>query len=212
MENNKGKIQKIKVSEVFPSIQGEGRYAGYPMLFIRTSGCNRACSWCDTTYHNQGRFFSIADLIKRINKTKLEYICFTGGEPLLWREQIYEVIKKTLTKKHHLETNGDFLIKEDLKRFDYLAISPKDFTMATEITALLSKFEKPSNYDIKIVTDLETTGKELIPFATFLMPLTIYKPKKDLEIQQKVWNYCIKNNLKFCPRLQYFVWGKKKKI
>ena len=209
---------KIRISEIFKSIQGEGKYAGYPMLFIRTYGCTRHCSFCDTFYAVEGNKYkemTINQLIRKIDNYKGLYICWTGGEPLLWRKQIKEIIKKTLNKNHHIETNGDLLIKEDLEVFDYLAISPKDLKTIKKLKERItftSYESKNWEWDIKIVTDLEKIGRWGLRYATILMPLTVYKPRKDLQIQRKVWNYCIKKNIRYGPRFQFWIWGKKRKI
>jgi len=214
---------KIKINAIFESIQGEGRWAGTPMLFIRTSGCTRACPWCDTKYHIKGKEMNIDDIVKIIKKSKLDYVCWTGGEPLLWVQQICQIRQKVKNKNFHLETNGDLLrhsyyLETNLGKehyidgwFNYIACSPKDRKTAKKVKETLSFFNK-QYYDIKIVTDLKKVGVDMLKYATILMPLTIYNKKKDLEVQKKVWNYCVKNNLKFTPRLQVFIWGKKRKI
>lgn len=202
---------KIKICETFESIQGEGKFAGYPMLFIRTSGCTRNCWFCDTKYHIEGRNVLIKNIIKRINTSKLDYVCFTGGEPLLYREQIISLKNWCPSKVFHIETNGDLLIREDIDEFDYIACSPKDKQTAEKVKKLFYDFDS-QYYDIKVVTDLDKVGVGMISYATILMPLSTYEPKKDLEIQRKVWNYCTENNLKFTPRYQFWIWGKKRKV
>jgi len=198
----------IKISEIFESIQGEGHYTGYPMLFIRTFGCTRDCDFCDTNYSKFGEFKEINtdELVEIIKESKLNRICWTGGEPLLQREQIYEIIKETREKKHHLESNGD-LLTADNEEFDYITVSPKDLKTADRIHKLSFVVD-----EIKVVTDLDKIGLELVPFATILMPLTTYQKKKDLEICRKVWQYCVEHKVRFSPRLQYFIWGKKRKV
>ncbi|MFH7835137.1 MAG: hypothetical protein QXL51_00900, partial [Candidatus Aenigmatarchaeota archaeon] len=68
------------------------------------------------------------------------------------------------------------------------------------------------NIDIKIVTDLNNIGTNMIKYATILMPLSTFNKKKDIEITRKVWNYCIKHNIKFSPRIHIYIWGKKRGI
>ena len=203
-------MEKIKVSEIFESIQGEGRYAGYPMLFIRLSGCTRACWYCDTKYHTKGVEMEIDGLIKIIKDSKLPYVCWTGGEPLLQREQIKKVKEKTREYYHHIETNGDLLEKTDFYLFHYLAVSPKIKEVARRVKKLCLEFN-PDIWDIKVVTDLDKIGVDMIPFATMLMPLNTGEIKKDKEIEQKVWQYCIEKNLRYSPRLQVTVWELKKR-
>lgn len=202
----------MKICEIFESIQGEGRYMGYPMLFIRTSGCTRKCSFCDTQYHNQGTNYTVKQLVKIINKSHLRIVCWTGGEPLLWRKEIKEIINQTGTKDHQIETNGDLLEVKDFSIFNYIACSPKDTTIAETVWEKFWQKPDKGEGDIKVVTDLKTTGKDLINYATYLMPLTTYNKKKDIEIQRKVWKFCVKNNLFFTTRFQIWVWGRKKNV
>ena len=58
----------MKITEIFQSIQGEGKYTGYPMTFIRTSGCTRKCSFCDTPYHTEGKELRRGEIIKKIRE------------------------------------------------------------------------------------------------------------------------------------------------
>jgi 7-carboxy-7-deazaguanine synthase len=206
---------KIKVSEIFKSIQGEGKDAGVPMLFIRLSGCTRACDFCDTKYHTEGEYFEVNELIKKIKESKMKVVCWTGGEPLLQIKAIKEVMNELEGVKNHIETNGDLINEENfdnLREFEYIGCSPKVLQVAKDVCKKISDRNSLfyNNIDIKIVTDLETVGKDMIKYATMLMPLTTYNKEKDLKIQQKVWDYCVENNLKFTPRYQVWVWNDKK--
>jgi organic radical activating enzyme len=201
---------KIKVAEMFTSIQGEGRYAGMPMLFIRVSGCTRKCSFCDTQYHSKGKDYNVKELIKIIKKSKLKVVCFTGGEPLLYRKEISKIDKSVSEKKSiHIETNGDLLEYSDLYGFDYFSCSPKDLNTAKKAEKILRYLEE-EKYDIKVVTDLKKIGVDMLEYATIVMPLTTYSKEKDLKIMRSVWEYCVKNNKKLSLRWQYFLYGKKK--
>jgi len=199
----------MKVNEMFESIQGEGKYAGFPVLFIRLSGCSRNCEYCDSKYHNEGENIDTSDVIKKINTSKKEIVVWTGGEPLLQFKGIKKVIEAT-NKMHHVETNGDLLNREHLQIFDYLSISPKDFVTAHNVKELVNSNITNDSYDIKVVTDLEM-GNDMIQFATMLMPLTTDDKLKNKLINQNVWNYCDENNLKFCLRQHVEVWGVKKR-
>lgn len=211
----------MKVNEIFESIQGEGKYAGTPALFIRLSGCTRNCSFCDTKYHNEYKNMGILDIVNEIKKSKTDTVIWTGGEPLLQINEIRQVIKeleknKKIYRKHHLETNGDLILNQTneldyiVYLFDYICISPKLKDIFKYIKNTF--FTQPDyTFDIKVVTDLKV-NKELIKYATMLMPLTVNNSKKDSNIRKKVWQYCVKHNLKYSPRLHYEVWGKKKGI
>jgi len=114
----------MKINEIFYSIQGEGKWTGLPNIFIRTTGCNLRCEYCDTKYaYEIGKEMSIKKIIDKIKEYPFKKICITGGEPLL-QEDIYELINE-LTKlgyKICLETNGSLEITK-LKNNNSLMIS-----------------------------------------------------------------------------------------
>lgn len=114
---------KAKISEIFKSIQGEGKYAGIRQVFVRFYGCNMRCVWCDTPYaigDKPGRFkeCSLEDVIQRINGLKdgCHSVSLTGGEPLVQKDFIKALIPfiKKLKLKTYLETNG--ILPEELKK------------------------------------------------------------------------------------------------
>jgi 7-carboxy-7-deazaguanine synthase len=77
------------IAETFVSLQGEGMLVGTPSVFIRTSGCNLRCLWCDTPYTSwlpEGTRRSVADLVAEAEAVRLKHVVVTGGEPLLQRE------------------------------------------------------------------------------------------------------------------------------
>jgi len=99
----------LKVCEIFLSIQGESSYAGLPCIFIRLSGCNLNCEWCDSRFHQEIQSeMSIPEIIDAITEYKpVELVQITGGEPLLQKEtpELLEVLGRT-GYKVLLETNG----------------------------------------------------------------------------------------------------------
>lgn len=112
-----------KVSEIFFSIQGEGLLQGIPIIFLRFSGCNLRCWWCDTKYAwETGSFLDLDKIIKEIEIFKCKRICFTGGEPYLQEIEILFDILKKRSYWISVETNGT--IWKDIK-FDWITISPK---------------------------------------------------------------------------------------
>ncbi len=77
----------LKVNEIFYSIQGESSFAGIPFVFVRLTGCNLRCSYCDTKYaYEEGQDLSVEQIFKEIKKFKCQYVEITGGEPLLQDE------------------------------------------------------------------------------------------------------------------------------
>lgn len=77
------KSNRLKISEIFHSIQGESTFVGLPTVFIRLTGCPLRCSWCDTEYaFAGGQWQEIDDIIETVRSFKTPYVCVTGGEPL----------------------------------------------------------------------------------------------------------------------------------
>ena len=201
--------QIIKISEVFESLQGEGKYVGYPALFIRLSGCNRACDFCDTKYHTNGKDMNINEIKDKINNSKLERVIWTGGEPMLQKEEIQEIMNYTQLYKHQLETNGDIYPLSPYS-FEYIAISPKSKKALDKTLEFYNKINFPKDrYDIKVVTDLESLNLNMLYDATMLMPLSTGIKERDLQIEKEVWNYCVEYNIKYTPRIHRDVWGEK---
>ncbi len=114
----------MKINEVFYSLQGEGKWMGLPNIFIRTTGCNLRCSFCDTTYaYEEGEEMSIETIVNDIQKYPCKYVCITGGEPLIQDETIQLI--DTLLQEGYvicLETNGSVDIR-NLARKKALLIS-----------------------------------------------------------------------------------------
>ncbi len=115
------KEKKAPISEIFCSWQGEGLFAGEKQIFVRFSGCNMRCTYCDEpASREKGKELSISDVISIIRKLSFKYktkaISFTGGEPLLYCDFIKEICLKLLKKKFifRLETNGT--LPENLKK------------------------------------------------------------------------------------------------
>jgi 7-carboxy-7-deazaguanine synthase len=77
----------LRVNEIFYSIQGESSYAGYPCVFVRMSGCNLRCSYCDTCYaYEEGEELEIFEILDRVKTYACPLVEVTGGEPLVQQE------------------------------------------------------------------------------------------------------------------------------
>ena len=115
------------ISEIFYSIQGEGELTGVPSVFIRTSGCNLRCDWCDTPYASwepEGREMSIGQIVAEFAECSTSHCVITGGEPMI-AKGIHDLASqiKSLGKHITIETAGTVL--PDGIECDLASISPK---------------------------------------------------------------------------------------
>jgi organic radical activating enzyme len=167
---------KLKVNEIFYSIQGEGANAGMPAVFIRLSGCNKSCPFCDTQ-HEAYTEMTVAAIIAEVNKyDPCGTIIWTGGEPTL--QLTDEILKHFGTFYNCIETNGTNPVPESI---EYIACSPK------VPTGLLNKNFKWLNeirYPIKkgdVLPDID-----LLPDADnyFVSPIDVSKENIDYCLKQ----------------------------
>ncbi|HUR60910.1 MAG TPA: radical SAM protein [Candidatus Thermoplasmatota archaeon] len=99
----------MQVTEVFSSIQGEGRRMGLPTTFVRTTGCHLRCVWCDAAYaFHGGTKRTVDDLVADVAARPTKEVCFTGGEPLLQKDA-WEFVERLLGDGFSvlIETSGN---------------------------------------------------------------------------------------------------------
>ena len=121
---------KAKIAEIFESVQGEGLYLGEKQIFVRFFNCNLSCSYCDTKLD---RFmeYEPKELFNEIKlyRDKYHSVSFTGGEPLLYKNFLKEILPLTSKHghKHYLETNGTvfFELEEIIDKIDIVAMDLK---------------------------------------------------------------------------------------
>jgi 7-carboxy-7-deazaguanine synthase len=114
----------VRVSEIFASIQGETSYVGLPFAFVRLTGCNLRCRYCDTTYaYDNGEEFSLDQVVSRVAAFGIPRVTVTGGEPLL-QEETPALVEALLALGHTVlvETNGTV----PLSRLDPRAVKIMD--------------------------------------------------------------------------------------
>ena len=98
----------LEVTEIYKSVQGESTYVGLPCVFVRLTGCNLRCVWCDTAYaFDSGKKLSIEQIIDQVKSYGIDLVEITGGEPLLQKEVLL-LMEKLLKNKFlvMLETGG----------------------------------------------------------------------------------------------------------
>jgi len=104
---------QLNVCEIFYSLQGESTFTGLPCVFIRLSGCNLNCSWCDTTYAGkESSVMTFDQIVKKLESFSCSLVEITGGEPLV-QDNTPALISLLLEKKYQVlvETNGSLSIK-----------------------------------------------------------------------------------------------------
>jgi 7-carboxy-7-deazaguanine synthase len=117
----------LKISEIFYSVQGEGTLVGVPSVFVRTSGCNLRCVWCDTPYTSwqpEGEERSLDSIVDQVNSFGASHVVITGGEPMIAPqiEELTEELTSRLAQHITVETAGTV---DANVRCDLMSISPK---------------------------------------------------------------------------------------
>lgn len=110
-----------KINELFYSLQGEGFHTGTPAIFIRFSGCNLQCSFCDTE-HEEGVLMSDEDILEEIRKYPAKMVVLTGGEPGIWIDEAFIELLHQDGRYVSIETNGTRELPANL---DWVTCSPK---------------------------------------------------------------------------------------
>lgn len=117
----------MRIAEIFHSIQGEGALTGVPSLFIRTSGCNLRCTWCDTPYASwqpEGPDQSIEAIIAETRRAGARHVVLTGGEPMIARG-MHELAAALRADGRHITIETAATIPPDGIACDLASLSPK---------------------------------------------------------------------------------------
>jgi len=115
---------RLRVNEIFFSLQGESTRAGLPCVFVRLTGCNLRCVWCDTAYaFHEGRQKPIAEIVARVLNYRCDLVEVTGGEPML-QKGIHELLAALLDAglTVMIETSGE----RDLAQLDHRVVKIMD--------------------------------------------------------------------------------------
>jgi 7-carboxy-7-deazaguanine synthase len=116
----------MKISEIFYSIQGEGILVGVPSVFVRSSGCNLRCTWCDTPYTSwnpEGRDYSIDEIVSEARGFNAAHVVVTGGEPMI-AEGIVDLTHRLKESGLHITIETAGTVHKDVA-CDLMSISPK---------------------------------------------------------------------------------------
>jgi organic radical activating enzyme len=151
----------MRVNEIFYSLQGEGYYSGTPAVFVRLSGCNLRCPFCDTQ-HKDGTEMSESDIVSAVKQYPARHVVVTGGEPAL---QLTESLVDALHAAGRyvaVETNGTHPLPDNV---DWITLSPKSafvdgaevmLTRADEIKVVYDGIHDPEGQLSTLISQLST--------------------------------------------------------
>ena len=204
----------MKVCEVFRSLQGEGTLIGTPTTFIRLTGCNLSCEWCDTEYaRKEGREMSAEEVLAEVDKFETHFVCVTGGEPLMQKSTV-GLLELLLEEGYHvsLETNGSYPLEDLPCSMDLLvSMDMKCPSSGMEGKMVLANLELLSPVDqLKFVV----ADRNDMMYAYELLqehPVqcnVIFTPVGGLELKP-VADFVLKKNLnvRVLPQLHKLIWG-----
>ena len=115
------------ISEIFHSLQGEGELTGVPSVFVRTSGCNLRCNWCDTPYASwspEGSQMTVDEIVREVKKHPARHVVLTGGEPMIAKE-IRELAAALKLLGYHITIETAATVSPEGIACDLASLSPK---------------------------------------------------------------------------------------
>lgn len=179
-------MNMFNINEIFYSLQGEGFWTGRPAVFVRFSGCNLKCPFCDTNHHVL-RSYNMDDLVSEIIKYKSDFVVMTGGEPSLF-------INKELVDAlhyHHkyvaVETNGTHSLPDNV---DWITLSPKNAFVGNADVVLEGVDEVKvvfTHQSVEYLPKYENFNAKYF----FLQPCDMGGEKKNEEMLQETIDYCL---------------------
>jgi 7-carboxy-7-deazaguanine synthase len=221
----------VKISEIFYSIQGEGGLVGVPSVFVRTSGCNLRCRWCDTPYTSwnpEGEEMTLDAILERVSGYPAHHAVVTGGEPMI-APAVVELTRRLRERGLHItiETAGTVWAGVDC---DLMSISPKLANSTPEgpfraqherlriQPEVLSRLMATYDYQLKFVVaepgdlvEIRTLvdGLRADPRKVILMPEGV-----DAEVlrERSAWltEICKAEGFRYSPRLHVDLYGNKR--
>lgn len=226
----------MRIAEIFYSVQGEGRLLGAPSVFIRTSGCNLRCVWCDTPYTSwkpEGQEWSVGEILAETKKYTAEHVVITGGEPFLALE-IEELTGRLKRDGFHITVETAATIFKPVQ-CDLMSMSPKlanstpgkrengRFARMHEERRLnlpvIQQFVDRYDYQLKFVADKKKDFSEVQEILGKLKNverdrvLIMAQGRTRRELREKArWivDLCKKHGFSYTPRLQIELYGNRR--
>ena len=172
-------------------MQGEGRFTGTAAVFLRLSGCNMACSFCDTKGHGQGTELTEEDIVRRVSEYPARHIVITGGEPTMQLNARLTTLLHETGFFIQIETNGSLPLKEGVE-VDWVTCSPK----GNEI-----RLQRIDELKLLFISEYLEKYKDTEARCYRLQPLDTGDKEKDYECLRATIKY-IMNNPKWGLSLQ----------
>jgi organic radical activating enzyme len=197
----------MKVNEIFASIQGEGKYTGTPAVFVRFSGCNLNCSWCDTK-HEDGAELTVTEAYLKVKHyldhyNEIRHVVFTGGEPLLQKD-LPDLILKFNPRYYtiQIETNGTIGVKGWPYTTCWITCSPKPNNPVHEsIAPLVAEWK----YIVTSSSNEHGIPKNVTkppPYGIIsLQPCHTGKEYRDKLLVQYTYGMCLKYGYRFSAQV-----------
>lgn len=224
----------MKISELFYSIQGEGKLAGVPSVFVRASGCNLRCAWCDTPYASwrpEGEDLPVAEIVKRVLEFDARHVVLTGGEPMIMPE-IVALCGALKAGGSHLTIETAATVYKETP-LDLASLSPKlsnstphareggRFAEAHErqrlnLPVIQQFIDSAPDFQLKFVVSEETDVEEVRIVLDALhgwAPADVLLMPEGTNLQalnaRAAWvsEVCKRNGFRFCPRLHVALYG-----
>lgn len=223
----------MKVAEIFYSIQGEGLLLGVPSVFVRTSGCNLRCRWCDTPYTSwqpEGSFYSIAEILSAVRSYGSTHVVLTGGEPMIAPE-IAELAEGLRGDGYHITIETAGTVYGQLP-CDLMSISPKlqnstpegDWARQHErlrrnpevLLRLLAEYPYQLKFVISDPSDIKEV-QQIVEEALAAKDRVLLMPegRDPSSLREKgLWlvEVCKQTGYRYCPRAHVDLWGDKRGV
>ncbi|MEF8874702.1 MAG: radical SAM protein [Candidatus Thermoplasmatota archaeon] len=207
----------MEICEIFHSIQGEGTDIGLPTIFVRTSGCNLRCEWCDTSYAWEGgEDIDTREIKEKLDEIRCKRVCITGGEPLLQEETLDFINLLLPSYEISLETNGSIdiseVVEKDLKvSMDYKPPSSKMQSKMRKDNLTLLRERDQLKFVISNEKDYEFSVDILKRFDPDCE--VIFQAEESLDIQE-LSESVLEDDLEIrvLPQLHKIIWGDKEGV
>lgn len=211
------------VNEIFYSLQGEGRLAGTPSIFIRLAGCPLRCKWCDTKYawdNSAGQDYSVGQIVQKTSAFDCNFVVITGGEPMV-NEQLPQLAAQLKSAKKHITIETAGIVFTAGLSCDLMSISPKLGNAAAGcpkpevIHKLIDNYSYQLKFVVEIIDDISEINELLAQLSNVDRSKVMLMPQAQnrteyLEKAPMVAEICKKNGFVFSPRLQTLLWDNEK--